>query len=170
MTEPSPPTRVCRWCNKAINTSATVCSVCANDQRRWLYYGSHVSVLVSIGLLIIAAAQFDRARYTLAEAHKTRNETRELAIASAEILTATVASNDGTIGYFEIAKAAAPYVRHRVDQLLDTLNLTDEERSGILELRGAMRDWSQAPEGSQKDDAKEKLFQLFVPEVETHRR
>lgn len=161
----------CHYCDKSISKNAKVCSHCGCHQGRIIQfvnqYINHLSIIFSVCFLIAAFWQLSEARNerkesleALEKAQKTEKRISDASKAIAKVLLAQ-STLKGDYDSFEVLTFFPKIMQNEAKSLLDTIEVTTEERQNIYKLSTILNEWQQTTDPVRKEELKNEIEQLI---------
>lgn len=158
----------CKYCKEEIKKSARVCFHCGHNQNwYWQWFYQPLPILVSIVIAIIGYWQYNEAKKEREEAKRAlehaQTAEKKITDASKAIAKALLAlsSLEDNIDSFGVLKFFPEIMQNEAKSLLDTIEISPEERKKICESRNLLKKWQQTTEPMKKDEIEKEIEQLI---------
>lgn len=167
----------CRYCKEQINENAKVCFHCGHYQNNIQYikyFATGISIVLSIGLLVVSIWQYREARNerikaqealvqaqeALVRAQKAEKKITDSGKAIAKVLQA-FSTIKNSIDSFDVLEFFPTLMQSEAKSLLDAIELNDKERLEIFKLYNKLIEWQQLSDSEQKEKLGKEIEQLI---------
>jgi hypothetical protein len=167
----------CRYCKEQINENAKVCFHCGHYQNNIQYikyFATVISIVLSIGLLVVSIWQYREARNerikaqealvqaqeALMRAQKAEKKITESGKAIAKVILG-LSTLKGSYDSFDVLKYFPGLMQSNSRLLLDAIEVSAKERQDIFELYNKLKEWQQLSDSEQKEKLGKEIEQLI---------